>query len=507
MNRQEKESRFSEILDILQTVKNGIVSDCTSELMLTGVMPQSAQQELKVLSDITGAVFVGLNALGIPLEQDANHDGLVTATVDGKVFSCAKVNLDFDKVKAPLTASEAYSVTQAAPVTSEKPAAPAAPVVEPEPVVTAPPVQNEPEVETEEDDEIETEASYTPTSGAHLYDMNEEEFDEEFEDDEIESSEEVPSFATEQKNEAEEEVEIEDDEIESDDVEDDEIEETTSSEPTVSAYEEIDDEIEEDDEIEADDEMESSEPPAAPVYEKPKANVIGGGPVSTASSGFSKNDIFIEEQSKFASEFVYHTSKISVLHPDIGSRPEEMLIMIAPLKITKYSCPSVPIIVTIFHRGNSVTASSYDTMDSGKNLVMIDIDEYYFLCRGSFDDNGNFKASIVTTGPSANQGDRINILSSKTYGNGANRETRNGHIKFRYEAESGPGTIEVFPFGKPDEDDFVAIVKNDEFVDYYFISRSLRINSRPIVYTGNGNKQELICQWEGDSLTAELVER
>ena len=246
---------------------------------------------------------------------------------------------------------------------------------------------------------------------------------------------------------------------------------------------------------------------AAPVTTG-KAKIMGGAPTNI-SMGIAKDEFFIDEQSKLESEFVYCFSKLSVMHTDMGGggRPEEMLVMIAPLKIYKYSQTSVPIVVTIVHNGKSVTASSYDILEEGKNIVTIDIDEFYFLCRGSFDDKGKFKASIVTTGISSQQNDRITPLFSKTYGNGTAKETRNGHIKFHYTADSGPGSVEVIPFGVQGDrsEDFVAIIKNTEFVDYYLVSKSLKANTRAIIYSEGGVMNELVCHWEDDTLIADLI--
>lgn len=466
MQKQEKEKYFSNILEILQTVKNGIVSDCTEELMYTGTMPVNAQKELKVLANITGCVFSGLQMLGTPLTQDPNHDGLVLVTIDDKTYSCAKINLDdattYEKTEKPLTVSEAYSVTMN---TNEN--------VE---IENKEPIKEETEQEVEEN--IENENS------------SEEEDIEEVKEESI-----IQEENMEEQSEVTEETPNDDSYIGSN---------------TENEYEDVletntDTDDFEDEVIENEEEKQEEEIEEENTYVS-KANIIGEKPITP--SNITKEDFFLEESSKHANEFIYSISKITVLHPEIGSKPEEMLVMIAPLKVTKYSCPSVPIVVTILNRGKSITRSSYDILETGKNLVQIDINEFYFLCRGSFDDNGKFHATIVTTGISANQGDKINVISHKSYGDSTNRETRNGHVKFRYEAECGPGTIEVFPFGQPGEPDFVAIVKNNEFIDYYLISKSLRSSSRPIIYTGNGNKQELVCQWDTyDNLIVELVER
>ena len=476
MKKQEKEKYFSNILEILQTVKNGIVADCTEELMYTGTMPVNAQKELKVLANITGCVFSGLQMLGTSLTQDPNHEGLVLVTIDGKTYSCAKLNLDeattYEKTETPLTVSEAYSVTQ--PIINKE-ETPTNMVDQEEEIVSEEIVSEEIVEEIQEEVVVNTETSVETI----------ESFEEEVFEEKIEET--VDEF-----------------ERELDEYENKETVETTSDYSYIGSMSE--DEFDEEETSEVSETIEEIKEEKEESVYIPKANVIGE--TTITPSNIAKDDFFLEENSKNCDEFVYSISKITVLHPEIGSKPEEMVVMIAPLKITKYSCTSVPILVTILNRGKTVTRSSYDILETGKNLVQIDINEFYFLCRGAFDDNGKFIPTIVTTGISANQGDKINIISHKVYGDTTNRETRNGHIKFRYEAECGPGTIEVFPFGQPGETDFVAVVKNKEFIDYYFISKSLRSSSKPIIYTGNGNKQELVCQWDSyDNLVAELVER
>ena len=242
----------------------------------------------------------------------------------------------------------------------------------------------------------------------------------------------------------------------------------------------------------------SPEPEPEPsVVPKPQAN-------STVQS-FNRGDMFIEEPSKPVSEMIYNMSKLTLTHID-GGKPEEIIVMIAPLKISRVSAPAVPIIVTLYNRGKVVTKSSYDMGDGGKAIVTIDINEFYFLCRGSFDENGKFKAFITTTGISSTQGDRLNCVSSKTYGNAQERTTKNGHVKVRYESESGPGTIEVFPFGTQQDDEFVVLVKNPEFCDTYYLSQRGRSGSTAIIYGVDG-KLEVVPNWNGDVLEVEVFEK
>lgn len=494
MNVQEKEAEYINILDSLQKLKNGVVNDCTNALMLTGLMPDKAQKELKVFANVTGAVFCGINELGVPLTENPEQEGLVFLTLGGKTFNCAKANLILDKISSPLSVSEAYSVS--------------APEVK---------VTKEEKIEEKKVEPVVEEPLPSPTVNT----AEEDEYEEEDEPFEMPTSipvapkaEEPAPVSTPAPTPVVDEEEYEEEEDEYDapstftNVEEPAVEEPTPAETLgvvnmgsieEEEYEEEEDTNKEDDVIiaEPEEEVVKPEPP------KSGARIIGATPM--VASSFSAEDLFFEEQIKNGNEFVYNYSKISVMHTEMGSRPEEMHVLIAPLKITKYSCTSVPIVVTVMHNGKTVTASSYDTKDTGKNIVLFDINEYYFLARGSIDDKGNFKATLTTTGISANQGDKINVISSKTYGNCQNKAVGNGHVKFRYTAETGPGTIEVFPFGDIGDEDFVAIVKNEEFVDYYVLSKSLRANQRPIIYTEAGEPSELLCHWDGDVLQVELL--
>ena len=149
--------------------------------------------------------------------------------------------------------------------------------------------------------------------------------------------------------------------------------------------------------------------------------------------------------------------------------------------------------------------------DQGKAIVTIDINEFYLLCRGSFDDEGHFKAFIITTGLSSQQGDRLSVVSSKNYGNSLDENVKNGHIKMRYEAETGPGTIEVFPFGTEKDGEFVVMVKNTEFCDTYYINQKGRTGSSVLIYgkdsSGDIGRLEIVPTWNGDILEVEVFEK
>lgn len=510
MDKETKANEYVGILESLQRIRNGIVQENTDTLAMTGVMPERAQKELGVLLDITASVFVGFSELGLEL---TNKDSFVAVSIAGKEFLCPKAKLGVkqhvlrEEVLSSAPESGKYVEEQA------KAKEPENAEVEEEPE-DIPAYSKEADSASEEalsDDDL---PEYVPEEAAERSEDTEQSEEHEVEkeakigdhsdeddeptseeDDEIESY--VPS--DESDEDVEPYVQEKDEENGKDDTEGDIEDDNTSNlleminTPTYSAP------VEEEKEETYEDTIEVKEEPVSS-----SAKVIGGDPVVSVAS---KMDFFVEEQSKKASEFVYMYSKIAVKHVDKmgGGRPEEMLVMIAPLEISKYERSSVPIVVTIVHRGKQKTCSSYDTLESGKNIVQIDIDEFYFLCRGAFDSEGRFKAMIVTTGPSAQQGDTLTILSSKTYGNSSERETRNGHVKFRYDAEAGGGVIEVIPFGHPGDDDFVALVRNNEFIDYYLISKSLKTQSKAVVFSKGGISNELICHWDDDVLEVELM--
>ena len=498
MDKETRANEYVSILESLQRIRNGIVQDNAEVLSMTGYMPESAQKELGILLDITASVFVGFSELGLSLEDKGNF---VAVTIAGKEFLCPKEKLGTKQVTLrEETKTEVATQNIAAdPVevevkAEETPAASDENVAEIGEIIpeAAPETDEASPLSSDEEDDVfssETE-SEDDSKSDDLVDSLMKDFYKNV-DNLDDNAKENPGEAENPSSENGEEdseskdaiLETSDDSQSLLDMVNRPVYEAPVEEKKEETYEET---------IEVKDEPVSS------------AKIIGGAPVAVKKREI---EFFDDENKKAASEMIYTYSKMSVKHLDVmgGGRPEEMLVMIAPLKISKYECSSVPIIVTIVHNGKQKTCSSFDTLEKGKNIVLIDIDEFYFLCRGSFDRDGNFKAMIVTTGLSAQQGDQITILSSKTYGNSLNPGTKNGHIKFRYDADAGDGVIEVFPFGHPGDDDFVALVRNKEFADYYLISKILKTQSKAMVFSKGDISNELVCHWDGDLLEVELV--
>lgn len=467
--RKEREKEYSLILDSLQKIRGAIVAESEQELMFTGIMPAEAREELKLIADITAVIFNGLAGSGIPISSSESNPSLAVMKVGEKEYSTLKSQLN---VELKTNINTQVVTEEKKPMEVTEPAEVIESVRVEEPVYEEEKPVNEP-VDRSINDYLPQDQIYHPIEEKTEEESNgEPDIVESYID---ESVKETPFFVPEPIEKTSEDKE-------------------PGGSGVINFAEDDSSSVPDEDIV------------PAPVVTG-KAKIIGGDPV--AISGLDKSEFFIDEQSKVESEFVYCFSKISVMHTDMGGggKPEEMLVLIAPLKIYKYASTSVPIVVTIVHNGKSVTASSYDILEEGKNIVTIDIDEFYFLCRGSFDDKGKFKASIVTTGISSQQNDHITPLFSKTYGNSTLKETRNGHIKFHYTADSGPGSIEVIPFGVQGDrsEDFIAIVKNKEFVDYYLVSKSLKASARAIVYSEGGVMNELVCHWEDDTLIADLV--
>lgn len=256
--------------------------------------------------------------------------------------------------------------------------------------------------------------------------------------------------------------------------------------------------------INEDDEEQEDEVSSKPTISS-GAKIIGGIP---NIGNTNRAEIFIEEKSKNEDEFVIDTYKINIAHS--GCKAEEMYFTIAPLKIYKMGSANVPIIVSIYYKGKTINVSSYDKRDNNRVMVSAEVNEYYFLCRGWFTDEGEFKSSISTTGLSTDTGDRLNILSHKEYHNVDNLENiRNGHIKFNYTGDQGDSIIEIFPLDldSPSEDrnEFLIMNRTGEFVDYYNITKGSRGVSRAILWNSDGEKSEIVCNWNGDRLETDIV--
>lgn len=488
MNNEVYKEVYGHILNDAQRIRKEIMSEWGDILMFGGTMPQDVVDELSIAARITGLAFDALSNHDVPFEQVKNKPDLFRLTVREESYVCHKTAIPsmsgfLDVVNVP-----------GVPTPSAEEQIPVKEKVNEE----ASKFDNEEETKVEK-----TMPSKKKDEEALDIKENEEDFPN-IPDDVEEPTEsakpwdEVLDSETEEEKEEDLSYEAEDEEeIPEDNENAEEESESLTEEESVDKEASVDDEDKEDDVDDSDFEEVEKLP-------KRKAEVIGE---SVDVSSISKNDLFIEESRKHVDDFIYEMYQVNLTHSGYsgGGKSEEFEIMIAPLKIQKFACPSVPIIVSVYHKGKIITKSSYDQSEDGKNLVMLDVNEFYLLFRGSFDANGDFRGFVTTTGISANQGDILNVVSKTSYGDCSSRTVHNGHIKIRSMIDDEPGTIEAFPFGEPDDNEFIVMTKNDEFVDYLYISDAVKGLKKAIIFQ-DGVKKQVLCSWEDDYMNLKLEE-
>ena len=203
------------------------------------------------------------------------------------------------------------------------------------------------------------------------------------------------------------------------------------------------------------------------------------------------------------SDLVYELISLNVKCPNGIIKSFEF--MVAPLKIFKYKTLLVPIVVAVKSEDNKNVKSSLDYYDTGKNILVINIDDCSFLVRGTFDNNGNFNAIIQTTEKSVDRGDIIEVKSYKVYGNDHNHESINGHPVLHYNSNEGPSYALIFPLNEIGIDDFVIVSKTDEFVDYLYSSADNLGAYTATIYENNSAKR-IIPRWDDEMLEVDIVE-
>lgn len=202
-------------------------------------------------------------------------------------------------------------------------------------------------------------------------------------------------------------------------------------------------------------------------------------------------------------DLVYELISLDVKCPNGITKSFEF--MVAPLKIFKYKTLLVPIVVAVKSEESKNVKSSLDYYDSGKNILVINIDDCAFLVRGTFDNSGNFNAIIQTTEKSVDRGDIIEVKSYKVYGNDHNHESVNGHPVLHYNSNEGPSYALIFPLNKIGIDDFVIVSKTDEFVDYLYSSADNLGAYTATIYENNSAKR-IIPRWDNKMLEVDIVE-
>lgn len=436
----KKKEIYGTILKNVQIIKQGIMTELADELPF-GITNAAAVSELESLADINGIVMKELHKQGENYLPVDGKPQFVAMEVDGERYIS-----HISKVEDVDVQTKAKDIPPAREeVLTKRVETPVAPVPVP---VTETPVKDTPlaaEEEVPEEKEILEENSTqmeTPVS-------------------EESTEETVPVTTSEPVEET--------------------VPEPVDETPAPPEQSPLEDEVQE----------------VPPI---PAPQIIGEITSLPNINSMQKAEIFTEEKEKSIDEFVYDIRRIMVSH--MGSAPEEMQFFIAPLKIYKYSCTAAPIVVSVYYRGRYYNFSSYDKIEDGRNMVSAEINEYYFLIRGFFDEKGRFCSTIQTTGISANQNDRINVISSDAH-HPTGPAVGNGHLKFRFNGDDGDGIIEVFP-REPGEDEYLLVIRYGEFLDYQIISKSPG-GVQKYRLVNDGMNSELICVWNGDILSAEIV--
>ena len=226
---------------------------------------------------------------------------------------------------------------------------------------------------------------------------------------------------------------------------------------------------------------------------KMQAEVIGK--ANTEEKVLPFYGVVTNERQKKSGDFIFNKYRISASKQGFNSA-SDITLFVAPLQGIPNN-PNVPIVVHVYSHGNFKTASSYDTKDSGHNIVTLEIDNFYLLIRGGFDSNGKFMSFVMTTGLSANQGDIINVLS-KEEGYTGPILPGSGHIKF----EDDGNIYEIFPLNLQ-ENEYLCILISKEFLDYYVVAKNY--GSPKIRIFENGTQKEIIAGWSGDVFEADIL--
>lgn len=487
MNNEVYKEVYGHILNDAQRIRKEIMNEWGDILMFGGSMPESVVGELSTAARITGLAFDALSSHGVAFEPVVGKPDLFTLTVREERYVCHKTaipsmsgfldvvnipgvsNTSESEVQTPSSTDSSYQRTEV-PYKKEEIKEKVNNFAEQmEEEIEPPKKENSRPWDNVEDSFPNEEPDESQNTGVENFEENAKEEILTTVQEEISTEE---PFTFEDSNSLNSADETEEMEAETDvmDVPDENVVEIINSEPDVSGFENNSDNL---------------------------PNI----------GSFLKSDIFTDEMEKLEDEIVYEMFSVSMTHSGYsgGGKSLDAQIMIAPLKIQKFSCPSVPIIVSVYYKGKIITSSSYDQAEDGRNLVTVNVDEFYLLFRGSYDGNGKFRAFITTTGISASQGDILNITSEVRHGDEAGRNVRNGHVKFRSTIYDDPGTIEVFPFGEPEDNEFIVMTKTDEFVDYMYISNDSSGIKKPIMYQ-NGSKVQVNCAWDGDKMKVDLRE-
>lgn len=211
--------------------------------------------------------------------------------------------------------------------------------------------------------------------------------------------------------------------------------------------------------------------------------------------------------STFKDGVFYDLYELMIIPPiESGRKPEPISAMVAPITIPSASAPSIPLIATFTFRGKHYTVSSLEAMEKGRNLCLINIENYNLLIRGFFNDNMKFNSMICTAGESIKEGVRLEVKSIKQYGKLTNPgvNTKNG-LAFKTNENRTELLCNIFPLSDDGAANFVCITRSLDFIDYHYHSENVH-GAQEINVNINNEKTIIRCAYVEDKIVSEIVE-
>lgn len=204
---------------------------------------------------------------------------------------------------------------------------------------------------------------------------------------------------------------------------------------------------------------------------------------------------------------LYDTFELMILPPiETGRKPEPLSVMVAPIEIPTAPAASVPLIASFVFRGKHYTKSSLEHLEKGKNLCVIEIEEYCFLLRGFFDENMKFHSMIATAKRSIDEKIDLKVISRASYGTAerSDEERENGLV-FVTNEDRTPLKCNIFPLTGDDSANFVCVTRTLDFIDYHYHAENVH-GAQEIIVSINNEKTVIHCKYEDGMMIADAVE-
>jgi hypothetical protein len=248
-----------------------------------------------------------------------------------------------------------------------------------------------------------------------------------------------------------------------------------------------------------------------PVEEIPVAP-IPAAPVSKAFTAGGEVDSLLEgkflQTRKLRRElFVFDNYKLSLLKKG-NVHTQEISATIAPLEPYNPQIPLeeqmiVPIVISVYIDNAYFGASSYQTIETGKNILIVDIADYRFMFRGGYRQTPDNKIRFVSQIMDASEAKDVTItpLQKKSYPeDGITQFATNGHLRFVQVVPDVRGpqeyVIHAIPFDM-NSNDFIIVAHGPVFTDQLFCENRKGVNGQRLTaYIGSNNSNVNIdCNW------------